>query len=47
MVRAIFETVTGWVRGAVRLNGCVFEHRCRFCMKDEDLVDGGVVVTRE
>jgi hypothetical protein len=24
MARAIFETVTGWVRGAVRLNGCVF-----------------------
>jgi hypothetical protein len=46
MARAIFETVTGWIRGAVRLNGCVFEHRCRFCMKDEDLVAGGVAVTR-
>jgi hypothetical protein len=46
MARAIFETVTAWVRGAVRLNGCVFEHRCRFCMKDEDLVAGGVAVTR-
>jgi hypothetical protein len=46
VARAIFEIVTGWVRGAVRLNGCAFEHRCRFCMKDEDLVAGGVAVTR-
>ncbi len=46
MLRTIFETVTGWVRGAVRLNGCVVEHRCRFCTSDKDLVAGGVAVTR-
>jgi hypothetical protein len=46
MQRAIFEIVTAWVRGAVRLDGCVVEHRCRFCTSDKEFVAGGMAVTR-
>jgi hypothetical protein len=46
MLRTIFENVTGCVRGAVRLDGSVVEHRCRFCMSNKDLVAGGVAEAR-